>query len=449
MIVTKKRVITAILSTFLLISRSIVAQPVSLNLEKCIEQALKNNFELKMQQQQVKYTQAKENEARSHRLPHLDFETSYLRFSEVMKADISENFTGLPFQIPPTTLRFGDEDNYSLKLSLLQPIYTGGKISNSIKAGKEAVSAELSHTNRVKNDLIYQVKETYYNLLTAQQKKRIAELSHKVIQAHRDDLENMHLQGLVPKNEVLKADIKLAEVDLMVLKANNGIDLLRTSLLNLMGMDLNTAIALDDALSFEPLIITQEDALQTAFEKRPELRALDFSISSLKHVQRAAQGDYWPMISLIGNYEYGKPGLNKLQNEWMDYWTVGVVAKWKLWDWGETRAKVAQSRASLDKLTQNKYSIQNAIRLDIDRALIKKKEALESVDVYQKIKTQAEENYRLVKDRFHQGLETNSEFLDAETQLTKSRIEELTAIAEYQIAVANLERAMGRLSVSE
>ena len=394
----------------------------------------------------VNYAQEKKNEARSHRLPHLDFEASYLRFSEVMEADISENFTGLPFQIPPTTLRFGDEDNYSLKLSLSQPIYTGGKISNNIKAGEKAVSAELSHTNHVKNDLIYKVKEAYYNLLTAQQKKLVAELSRKVIQAHRDDLENMHQQGLVPKNEILKADIKLAEVELMILKANNGIDLIRKSLLNLLGMDLNTEIVPDDDLSFEPLIIEQEDALQTAFEKRPELRALNFNISSLEHIKRAAKGDYWPMISFVGNYEYGKPGLNRLQNEWMDYWTVGVVAKWKLWDWGETRSKVAQSRASMEKLIQNKYNIQNAIRLDIDRALLKKKEAMESVEVYQKIKMQAEENYRLVKDRFKQGLETNSEFLDAETQLTKARIEELTAIAEYQIAVANLERAMGRLA---
>ncbi len=442
--VIKKQVMITVSFAILFISRAIVAQPVSLNLEKCIEQALKNNFELKMQQEQVNYAKAKKNEACSHRLPHLDFEASYLRFSEVMEADISENFTGLPFQIPPTTLRFGDEDNYSLKLSISQPIYTGGKISNSIKAGQQAVSAELSHTNRVKNELIYKVKEAYYNLLTAQQKKRVAELSRKVIQAHQDDLKNMHQQGLVPKNELLKADIKLAEVELMILKANNGIDLMRKSLLNLMGMDLNSDIVPDDNLSFCPFLIDQDDALQTAYEKRSELQALNFSISSLNYIKRAAKGDYWPMFLLVGNYEYGKPGLNKLQNDWMDYWTVGIAAKWKIWNWGETRSKVAQSHAMLEKLIQNKYNIQNAIRLDIDRALLKKKEAMESVEVYQKIKMQAEENYRLVKDRFKQGLETNSEFLAAETQLTTARIKELTALAEYQIAVANLERAMGR-----
>jgi len=414
-----------------------------LTLEDCISIALKNNVDLKIQHLISEEAWARSQQMKSTRLPQLDFETSYIRFSEVMETDISENLSGLPFPIPATVLRFGDEDNYSLKFTVMQPLFSGFQISNSIKARQYQLQAAQYNEKSVQNTLVFQVKEIFYNLVNAKNVKTAAELSLTSINAHLTDLNNLYNQGMLTKNEILKAEIKKSEIELMISQADHGIELAKKTLLHLLGMDLNLQIEVKEQLSYKPFPAQQSQALEDAFGKRPELIQLVYSIKALTHVVAASKGEYFPRLSLLGNYEYGKPGLNKLENEWLGYWTVGIALKWNLWDRGNKSAKVHEAKASLEKTIQTKQKLLQAIQLDVQQALLKKKEAELRFETYQHVKRQAEENYKLVNDRFKQGLESNTEFINAETKLTKAQIDELRAIADYNITLANLERAIG------
>jgi len=420
-----------------------------LSLDDCISMALKNNCDLKIQEQAIREARAKSSQVSSLRLPRLDFDASYLRFSDVMEANIAEKMTGLPFQLPETVLRFGDEDNYSLKFSLSQPLFTGFKLSNNLKASQSQVQAELAVKDEKANNLIFQVKQTYYHLLSAFKLKEVAATSLHVIEAYLKDLQAMYQQGMLDRNEVLKVEIKKAETELLINQANNKIAVLKNLLLNLTGIALDSAIDIDQDLEFKPMPTDFNNALEKAYAKRPELAGLAFNIQALDHVSKAARGEYFPMISLVGAYEYGKPGLNKLENEWMDYWTVGIAAKWNIWDWGNKGAQIQQAKASLEKLKQTREKIKQQILLDVQQAFLQKQEAEQRVAVYQQVKLQAEENFRLVGDRFHQGLEKNTDFLNAEAQLTKAKIDEVRAIADFYIAVANFERTIGDWAVEK
>ena len=103
-------------------------QSKTLTLDECISLALKNNFDLKIERQTINEANAKFDQIKAKRLPQINFDASYIRFSEVMETDISEMMSGLSIPIPPTILRFGDEDNYSLKLSVTQPLFTGFRL---------------------------------------------------------------------------------------------------------------------------------------------------------------------------------------------------------------------------------------------------------------------------------------------------------------------------------
>lgn len=422
---------------------SVFSQPLSLDVEKCVDIALMNNDDLKIQQQQTRFAEEQVTQIKSARLPQFEMSANYSWISDVMESDISSHLSDLPFKVPPITLRFGDYDNYAVDFTVTQPLYTGGQLSSNIKAAGKSLQAQKSSAKAVRNNLVYQTKQTFYNLVNAKQNRKVAMLSIELIEAHLKDLDNMYNQGLIPQNEILKVEIKKAEMELLLNQADNSIELLKSSLLSLMGMDLNTEIQIDEKLEFAPSSQSENDALTAARKFRPELQTIRYNIDALSFMKNSAKGAYKPSIVLVGNYEYGKPGLDKLANEWMDYWMVGVSAKWNLWDWGKKKSKVSQAEANLQKTVAIQDKIQRGIRLEIQQALLKKQEAQNRVLLYKKIKAQAQENFRLVKDRFQQGQETNTEFLDAQNQLTKSRIDELAAITEYKIAEAFLEKAMG------
>ncbi len=436
-----------IIFCMLWIVSSAMGQSRIMTLDECISMALKNNSELKIQRESIQESDARVKQVKSGRWPQFNAEATYLRFSDVMEIDLASRMSDLlPLQLPPTLLRFGDEDNYAVNVSVTQPIFTGFKLSNSIGAAEYLLRAEQSVAEAQVNQLIFQVKRTFYMLLTAGQMKQVALLSLQSMEAHLGDVRNMHQQGMLPKNEVLKAEIKKSEISRLISQSENRITLITKSLSNLIGLDLDTEIIPDAQLLDTPFSIDLSTAPDQALQNRPETAQLAHQAKALRHQLNSVKADYFPMISFIGHYEYGKPGLNKLENKWMDYWTLGIAAKWSLWDWGLKRSKVLQAEASLRRLDESEVELHRAIQLDIEQCTLKINEAEELTRILSQTKAQAEENFRLVSDQFSQGLVMNTEYLDAETQLTRTKIEELQAMTDYQIAVADYERAIGKLA---
>lgn len=418
-----------------------------LNLNECISLALRNNFDLQIEKQQVREVQTIVKQLQAARLPQFNFQASYLRFSEVMEANISPQIEGLPFQIDPMHLRFGDENNYMTKFNISQLVFAGFKIKNNIKASKNQLKATEFNEKIQINNLSFKLTQNYFNLISAQKLKEVAILSQHAIEAHLKDVKNLLSQGIINKNEVLKVEIKKSEIELLTNQAENRIELLKKMLLSLMGMDINTNISIQEKLLFKPDSLKYEDAVNNAKQMRPELNQINYYLKSNQNLVQSAKGNFLPTLSLIGNYEYGKPGLNKFENKWMGYWTLGIVAQWNIWDWGIKKSQIEKAQVGLKRLQFAQKKLQQSIELDVQNALLKENEAKKRVLICQQTKDQATENFRLVKNQFEQGLVTNTEFLDAETQLTKTKIDELRAIADYNIAIADVERAMGNAVV--
>ena len=314
----------------------------NVTLSDCISHALENNFDLKIEQESIKNAEFTVQQNKAYQKPQVNFDASYLRVSEVMETNFAPRISG--FQIQPVHLRFGDEDNYTTRLNVSQNLFSGFKVKNNIKASENQLNASKSNEKAHINTLIFKVKQTYYNLLNAQNLHKVQLLSLESVESHLKDVENMYEQGMVAKNEVLKVELKKSEIELNINKAENSIELIRQSLLQLMGMDLNTELSLQDDLSLTMDSVSEEKS-HNNLSKRPELTTLSYQLKSYANIMKAAKGDYLPTINMIGFYEYGKPGLNKLENDWMGYWTVGINAKWSLWDWGIKKSRVEKNQS--------------------------------------------------------------------------------------------------------
>jgi len=438
------RLFTVIFFTIIMWTSSIASDiPEILDIDRCITIALSHNYDLKIQQDNIDEVRSRSQKTIKSQFPQITLGANYLRMSEVMEADIASRLTGLPVTLPPLILRFGDEDNYTIRASLSQPLFTGYRLRNSIKSSIEQINAEKYTLNAEVNNLVFSVREAFYNLLNARQTSELIQLSLKSIDEHLRDIVNLYDQGMITRNELLKVEIKKSEIELNIVRADNGIELARHHLRDILGIPLDSEFTITHDLSPLKIAVEDAEAIEMALEGRPEINTLTHKMEAMNHLIDAQRGDYFPSISLIGSYEYGKPGLNKLQNEWMDYWSVGLNANWKLWDWGIRKANVQGAKASLNRIRHTLNKLNHLISFDVQQSDLRVKELSDQLNIYRKKREQAEESFRLVGDEFKQGLATNTEFLDAENEMTKSRIEEYKSIIDYNIAISNYERAIG------
>ncbi|MBN1154006.1 TolC family protein [candidate division KSB1 bacterium] len=415
----------------------------TMDIDRCIEIALQNNIDLNIQRDKISEFIAKSEQLEKSQLPQISLDANYIRFSDVMETDIASRLTGLPLQIPPMVLRFGDEDNYALRGTLTQPLFLGYRLKHSIESTRKQISAEESSYHAEINSLIFRVKEAYYNLLYAMQSSKLIRLSLESVDQHLKDVNHLLEQGMVTRNELLKVEIKKSELELYVIRSENTITLRRQILCDLMGIPIDSELTITDEVQAGDIDIPVDSAFTLAREQRPEINRLNHQIDALNHQMQAQRGDYFPSLSLIGSYEYGKPGLNKLENEWMDYWTIGIASNWKLWDWGIRGTKVQEVKARLNYAEHSLLKLNHGIALDVQQAKLKLDELKNQLSLFKQKREQAEESFRLVQNEFRQGLATNSDFLDSENQMTKSKIEEYNSIINYNIALANYERAIG------
>jgi len=420
-----------------------------IKLDECIDLARKNNSDFKLKEMTIKSAESNLKLAKSTRLPQVNFDASYNHVSEVVKAQVGGMFLDVPYlpdpvAVPDIEFQVGGQDNYSLKLGVTQPLFTGFRISNMIKASEKQLQAEIHNLNAELNSLIYNIKAAYFNLIKTYKIKEITETSLQLVQAHLSDVKNLHEQGMAARNEVLKIEIKVSEVELMISKADHAIELATLNLLYLVGVDSDENIMPDFEHEFELTDFGLETSSAVALNERPELLVLSSSAEAAQKFIEANKGSYFPQLSLVGFYEYGKPAINAFKNEWMDYWAVGLAMKWNLWDWGAKKANIVSARIQKDQIIETQNKVKRFIEIDVKKAVLKKREAEKNLKITMKKEQQAEENLRLVGDQFKQGMVTNTDFLDAETQLRQAKIDKVQATIDYRIAVADINRALGK-----
>lgn len=427
-------------SFILIIPILLFSQPkvMKVTLENVVEMALNENLDLKREHQKISRFQAALQEAQSQRWASADFQAGYKRISEVMEINFA--LPNLPFAIPAQKIRFGDYDSYELALGINQPIFMGGMISKSIQAAHQDFLAAQWQDHVQKNRIQFEAQRNFFNLIKAIEFKKITEASIEQIQAHLNDVKNFYQQGQVTKNEVLTVEVKLSQAQLLLTQAKKNIELAQMALALLLNLDLKSEIQPVYQPDSWPAVPIKSDPTVNSAHKaealgvKHQLNALDFRRQALK-------GSYWPGIGVFGRYIYGKPGLDQINNEWMDYWVVGLNLQWNIWDWGKKSARVQQTQLALNELELGYQQLQQMLQADVQKTYLRLEEAQQQLQIAEKMLEQADENFRIVENRYQQGVITNSEYLDAETELTRSRLQKVQYQIDLQIANYDYLRA--------
>lgn len=422
----------------------------SLSLSESIDLALRRSVLIHAAREGVRGAEAQRKEAFTGFLPKFSTSYSYTR----LNTDPTVNFPGtsltLPFPIgsvtiPPSTYQAGTKDNYNWNIEARQPLFAGGGILANYEASRIGTEiVRLEETTTVQ-DLVQEVKIAYFNILKADRIHAVARQSVERLTAHRDTAQGFYDVGIIPRNDLLYAEVELANGRQLLVRAENSLEMAKSKFNTLLRREINAPVEIEDTLNDRPFAKPLDGCITAALENRPEIRSYAFRLEQAKSLVKLARSEYYPNVGLVGNYaRYGDtPGVAGSPYRDQESWYVMAVANWNFWEWGKTKNRVDAGLSRENQAADILTNIREQIALEVKNAWLLLHEAEKQVHVAKKTTEQAEENFRINTERYREQVGTSTDVIDAQTLLTKARSDHDNALGDYSIGRAKLERAMG------
>ncbi|MEO8400045.1 MAG: TolC family protein [Ignavibacteriaceae bacterium] len=424
----------------ILVDYSFAQETKKLTLEESVKIGLENSEEIHSANWRVTSADARWSEINTARFPSLSLNANYTRLSPIDPFTINTPFGD--FELNQNIV-----NTYGVKLTLQQPIFTGFKLKSNSNIAEYNYLSVKEDFNRDKNDLIFNIKNAYWNLFKANEVKKVIDENIDQTQAHLNDVQNFFDQGLSTKNDLLKVQVQLAEIKLKQIDANNAVRIAMINLNNLMGISLSTKIEIADTVNPNSKAKPNLDELvENAYKNRPELKSTEFKVKASESAITLAQSGWYPQIFLTGNYNYARPNQRIFPSEdkFKGTWDVNVTASFTLWNWGATSDQTTQAEAQYEQAKDSYKMLKDNVTLEVTNNYLEILRAEERIDVANDNTKQAEENYRVTNQLFKNGITINSELIDAEVALLQAKTNYVQALVDYEVALARLEKSIGK-----
>ncbi len=403
-------------------------------LNACIEAALQNNPHILGSGFTVDQSRVQINEARAGFYPNLSFSASGSQSTRENSLTSKENWSS----------------GFSAHYTLFQGFKTVASV-NAVKANYHASRAQHESNQ---HELIMMVTEAYYRLLQSERLVKVAVQSVQRARLHLDFSNARFKAGLANRSDVLKTTVELSDVQLSLIRARN-VKLSAQGQLNIqMGRAVHLSLEIMDDLEtsnadLDSSSLNIEDQfnkfLKMAFQNRPELDKLERQIKAQQANINYARGDYLPILSLDGSYTYSGETMADLNSS--SY--IGMSLSFPLFSGFSRPSRVEQENLALHNLQQQQESVRQQIGLEVWNAYLQVKEAVERIANSRIFNENALENRNIAEGEYREGLGSMLDVIDAQTALVNSEQTLIEALADYKIARATLERAVGMKNIEE
>lgn len=419
---------------FFLVGESIYGQEIkdSLTLEECIRIALEKNLQIHSAMQGVIGADFRRKQALTNFFPQWTMQYSATGYNS-------------PTSVGFTTLGGTSRDVHNFNTSITQSLFAGGSILANYRLEKLGVDISKTDVETIKRDIILDVREGYFNILRAEKFLTVAQQQVKQFEAQLEVTKAFFDVGIVPKNDVLQAEVKLANARQALIKAENDLALAKSSFNILLRRDIDAPLKIKDILEYKPFSIGFEESVKEALRERPEIKNAELKIEQANENVKIAKGSFFPTITLSGNYLRTSDEPSLMGDLRSERWIVQALATFTIWDWGKRAYKVGEAKVKVTQAQDSKTQLVEGIILEVKNAYLNMLVAEKNISVAEKAIEQAEENLRMNEERYKYQVATATDVLDAVTLLTQARVNYYGALSDFNIAKARLERAMGRL----
>jgi outer membrane protein TolC len=411
-----------------------------LSLTDCLNLAFQQNAAILKARSDLEASQGVVVQTRAVALPQLQATGQY---KDTDRSAI-ENFPSPGFPALPN-------QNWNAGIQIVQSIYEGGRLITAFQAASATKKQALAQYQTAVADTLLSVRLAYYDVLLAAQEITVNEASVVLLQKELEDQQRRYDAGTVPKFNVLRAEVAVANQRPALIQARNSYRIAKNNLSNLLGYNLpreiweDIPLNLTDALDATPYQVDLPAAIQQALGRRTELIALRQTAELQRLNVVNAQAGYKPTVQVFAGYNWYNAQFTEPVELTHDIngWNVGGQLSWSIFDGLLTHGKVVQARSLYEKARTDLADKARQIELEVRTAYSDFIEAREVLDSQEKVQEEADEALREARARAEAGTSTQLDVLDAETSLTQARTTQVQALHDYDAARARLERAIG------
>ncbi|MHC0066535.1 TolC family protein [Nostoc sp. UIC 10890] len=410
-------------------------QPITL--AQALELARRNNRDLQVTILELERNRSALKEAQAALLPTLDVSTDITRSQSAgsqLSSELQEQQTGIASPDEAGT-------SFSGQAQLSYNIYTSGRVRASVRAAEEQVRFSELAVETQSEIIRLNVATDYYNLQQADEQVRIAQSAVQNSEASLRDAEALERAGVGTRFDVLRSQVNLANAQQDLTNARSQQTISRRQLATRISLPQAVNISAADPVQLAGLWNPSlEQSIVLAFQNRPELQQQLAQRNISEQQRRQALGEIGPQVSLVASYNL----LDQFDDgvSVTDGYSLGVRASLNLYDGGAARARAAQSKVNI-AIAETQFAEQrNQIRFQVEQAYSTQQSSLENVQTANTALEQAREALRLARLRFQAGVGTQTDVINSENDLTRAEGNRVTAILDYNRALAQLQRSV-------
>jgi outer membrane protein len=434
-----RRLLWIVLLVFSSIKFSFPQETLTLTLEESIRLALAQNPNYLASEEKVETARAQVREAAASFFPSLNAQGLQTLDEKLFVLEFPSFIPGQP----PQRISIDFTKDYQFSLSLTLPIFTSGRLTSGFKQARSNFFSIEEGARQSKQMTIFNTKQAFYSCLLAKNFVNVAEEAVEVAEKHFKNVKSLYEVGMASKFDLLRSEVQVANLKPQLIRARNSLKIAELALKTLLGLDLSLPVEIKGELAFEPFEPDLEESISKALFNRPEVSQLRYQKEMAGEMLTMARASSLPTVALSGNYNFWADNFNFQKGNWQSYYTINLAFSIPIFNGFVTSARVGQSKAMIKELELVDKGLQDMIKFEVRQAILKLKEAHESLLSQEKNVEQAQESLRIAELNFTEGMATTLDVSSAQAALSQAKTNYSQALYDYVISRAQLDKAMG------
>jgi outer membrane protein len=457
-----RRFITYLLPGLILALASAQADTLQLDAAKAVELALANPKVVQLARAKLEDAGAGRAVSFGSFLPQVSASGTYTRLGTVSEFtmmaahesvfglpvfDPQGNYIGKTIPVPVAVgvdtfhLKLGNANNAALTGTVQQTLFTWGKLINAYRIAGLNLDLTIEGVRQARSQLRVDATSAFYQALLARKTVEVMTAALGQLKGHVGQVQSLYDNGMATKLDLMKATLGLQQMEAQVSQIESGTELALAALLNTLGLEPGTPVSFVEDLAPDSMVVELDSAQARALEHRPELKQLRDAVKMSELGVAIARTANLPTAFAQANGYYKNPvGFTA---GWATDWNATVGISMPLFTGMANASRLRQSQAKVRQARVGLAMAEDGIRLDVHAQVLALNQESKNMKYQAKNVEVAEAALGLAEQRFQNGLLTNLDYMDSQLALTQARVSYLNALANYQVARAKFQKAVG------
>jgi outer membrane protein len=416
-----------------------------LTMDEAVKLSLQNSKQLKLSAARVDEAVANYRNEWNNHLPDVKVSGSYLRLDNPtvdLKVKLGGSSTDTSAHAGSRSPLKVNQAVYGIANANLT-LFSGFRIKYGVESARYLEQAARLDAENDKEDIALNATNAYTNLYKSKKSVELVEENLREQKQRVTDFSNLEKNGLLARNDLLKAELQQSNMELTLLDAQSNLSIATINMDLMLGLPEDTQLAPDEAGFGLPGDAGTETGWElAALHNRKDISSLTYREKAAEATIRSTKGEYYPGIALTGGYIAADiPNLLTITNAV----NIGIGVQYNLGSLWKTGAKVEQAQARMQQITARQDMLTDEVRLQISQAYQSYLLSLKKIDVYGRAIEQANENYRITRNKYDNSLATTTDLLEADVAQLQAKLNHSFSQADALVAYKKLQQTAGML----